>query len=173
MRIAESRPGRRLSDRLRPHVVAPEAIRIVRAETGRDIARIPLGGQAERRYGAPYWVIHRADLQGVLAAVEIDDLRAMHALSSILIPALDSPPVLVRVRERASARCQRFDVASRSYAAGRQLGGTRRSVQVLRGERRYADHAEFRWPRRHGARRRRIPVLSRRMRFHAEALVPC
>jgi len=57
-----------LSDRLRPHVVAPEAIRIVRAETGREIVRVPLGGQAERRYGAPYWVIHRADLQGVLAA---------------------------------------------------------------------------------------------------------
>ncbi|MEJ0076185.1 MAG: FAD-dependent monooxygenase [Alphaproteobacteria bacterium] len=57
-----------LLDRLRPHAVAPEAIRIIRAETGRDIARIPLGHAAERRYGAPYWVIHRADLQGVLAA---------------------------------------------------------------------------------------------------------
>lgn len=57
-----------LSDRLRPHAVAPEVIRIVRAETGRDIVRMPLGEQAERRYGAPYWVIHRADLQRALAA---------------------------------------------------------------------------------------------------------
>ena len=31
----------------------------------------PLGDAAEQRYGAPYWVIHRADLQSVLvAAVE-------------------------------------------------------------------------------------------------------
>jgi salicylate hydroxylase len=57
-----------LLDRLRPHVVAPEAIRIMTAATGRDIVRIPLGASAERRHGAPYWVIHRADLQGVLAA---------------------------------------------------------------------------------------------------------
>ena len=60
--------GLGLLDRLRPHVVAPETIRILEARSGRDIARIPLGLEAEQRYGAPYWVIHRADLQGVLAA---------------------------------------------------------------------------------------------------------
>jgi len=57
-----------LADRLRPHVVAPAAIRIVQGRTGREIVRVPLGRQAEQRYGAPYWVIHRADLQAVLAA---------------------------------------------------------------------------------------------------------
>src|SRR4051794_12184742 len=57
-----------LLHRLRPHVVAPEAIRIIDAATGRDIVRIPLGAQADQRYGAPYWVVHRADLQAVLAA---------------------------------------------------------------------------------------------------------
>jgi salicylate hydroxylase len=56
-----------LLERLTPHVVAPEAIRIVNGRNGRDIVRVPLGAQAERRYGAPYWVVHRADLQGVLA----------------------------------------------------------------------------------------------------------
>jgi salicylate hydroxylase len=56
-----------LTERLRPHAVAPEAIRIVKASTGRDIVRIPLGKDVEQRYGAPYWAIHRADLQGVLA----------------------------------------------------------------------------------------------------------
>jgi len=60
--------GLGLLDRLRLHAVAPEAIRIIKAESGRDIAHIPLGTEAEQRYGAPYWVIHRADLQGVLAA---------------------------------------------------------------------------------------------------------
>jgi len=60
--------GLGLTERLRPHAVAPETIRIIKAKTGRDTVRIPLGTEAEQRYGAPYWVIHRADLQGVLAA---------------------------------------------------------------------------------------------------------
>ena len=56
-----------LGERLRPHIVAPDAIRIVDGASGNDIVRIPLGAGAEQRYGAPYWVIHRADLQAVLA----------------------------------------------------------------------------------------------------------
>jgi salicylate hydroxylase len=59
--------GLGLADRLRPHVVATDAIAI-RRESGHELARIPLGASAEKRYGAPYWVTHRADLQGVLAA---------------------------------------------------------------------------------------------------------
>jgi salicylate hydroxylase len=31
------------------------------------LPRIPLGAEAERRYGAPYWSIHRADLQAALS----------------------------------------------------------------------------------------------------------
>jgi len=30
------------------------------------LARAPLGAEVEKRYGAPYWLIHRADLQAVL-----------------------------------------------------------------------------------------------------------
>ena len=56
-----------LGERLRPLAVAPEAIRVVNGASGRDIVRVPLGAAAESRYGAPYWVIHRADLQAVLA----------------------------------------------------------------------------------------------------------
>ena len=56
-----------LGERLRPLAVAPEAIRVVNGASGRDIVRVPLGLTAAQRYGAPYWVIHRADLQAVLA----------------------------------------------------------------------------------------------------------
>ena len=68
--------GLGLTERLRPHVVAPEAIRVVEARSGRDIVRIPLGEAAAKRYGAPYWVIHRADLQAVLvnSAAESPDI---------------------------------------------------------------------------------------------------
>ena len=57
-----------LAEKLCPHVVAPAAIRVRRGGTGSDIVRIPLGSSAEQRYGAPYWVIHRGDLQAVLTA---------------------------------------------------------------------------------------------------------
>jgi len=55
-----------LGERLAPHVVAPEEIRVIDARTGRVLARAPLGEAAEQRYGAPYWLIHRGDLQTAL-----------------------------------------------------------------------------------------------------------
>jgi salicylate hydroxylase len=55
-----------LADQLRPHVVAPDCIRILRARCGEPLASVPLGASAERQYGAPYWAIHRGDLQAVL-----------------------------------------------------------------------------------------------------------
>jgi salicylate hydroxylase len=55
-----------LGEHLKSRAVAPEAIRILRAKSAREIARIPLGRAAELRYGAPYWVIHRGDLQTAL-----------------------------------------------------------------------------------------------------------
>jgi salicylate hydroxylase len=56
-----------LGDRLRPHVVAPTGLRVLDATNAREIVRMPLGESAEQRYGAPYWVIHRGDLQAALA----------------------------------------------------------------------------------------------------------
>jgi salicylate hydroxylase len=55
-----------LGDALKPFIVVPENIRIRKANAERDLVRVPLGAFAEQRYGAPYWVIHRGDLQTVL-----------------------------------------------------------------------------------------------------------
>ncbi len=63
-----------LGDRLRPHVVAPTAVRVLAAKSGREIVRIPLGEAAAQRYGAPYWIIHRGDLQAALAAAIAHEL---------------------------------------------------------------------------------------------------
>lgn len=57
-----------LGDRLRPCAVAPTALRVMSAASGREIVRLPLGDTIGRRYGAPYWVIHRGDLQAALLA---------------------------------------------------------------------------------------------------------
>jgi salicylate hydroxylase len=65
-----------LRDQLQRHVVTPEELRVIDARTARVLARAPLGAAAERRYGAPYWVIHRGDLQAVL-------VEAVHARPGI------------------------------------------------------------------------------------------
>ena len=57
-----------LRERLEPSIVIPQAIRVMSGASGREITRIPLGDIAARRYGAPFWTIHRGDLQAALAA---------------------------------------------------------------------------------------------------------
>lgn len=52
---------------LAPYVIAPDAISVNTSRTGRELTRIPLAGSAAK-YGAPYWIIRRADLQSVLLA---------------------------------------------------------------------------------------------------------
>ncbi len=53
---------------LAPHVIAPDSISIMTARTGKEIGRVPLGEAAALRYGAPYWIVRRADLQSALLA---------------------------------------------------------------------------------------------------------
>ena len=60
-----------LEERLRPRLVAPEVIRVRRAADGQDLARLPVG-RAMQYYGAPYWVMHRGDLQAALLAAVND-----------------------------------------------------------------------------------------------------
>lgn len=51
---------------LAPTVVVPDTITVMSSRSGRPIVDIPIGAAATFRYGAPYWVIHRADLQAGL-----------------------------------------------------------------------------------------------------------
>ena len=57
-----------LHARLSVRALAPEAVSIMSARHGGEICRIPLGETAALRAGAPYWVVHRADLQAALQA---------------------------------------------------------------------------------------------------------
>ncbi len=61
-----------LGPRLQRAAIAPEDIRIMAAGSGDEITRIPLGAPVEKRFGTPYWVIHRGDLQAAL----LDAVRA-------------------------------------------------------------------------------------------------
>lgn len=55
-----------VAPRLAPHAAWPTAIEVFDGETGTRLAGLPLGGFMARRYGEPYAVVHRADLQSAL-----------------------------------------------------------------------------------------------------------
>ncbi len=63
-----------LRERLEAVAVAPKAIRVMAGGSGREVVRIPLGDDMERRYGAPYWSVHRGELQLALAEVAQKEL---------------------------------------------------------------------------------------------------
>ena len=53
---------------IEPAIFKPEKIKIFNALTGRLLSALPLTNKFEERFGAPYWVLHRADLQAALVA---------------------------------------------------------------------------------------------------------
>jgi salicylate hydroxylase len=55
-----------IAERLKPHIVVPDHLAVRNARSGRLLAQGPLGATSAQRYGAPYWVIHRGDLQAAL-----------------------------------------------------------------------------------------------------------
>lgn len=57
-----------LESELSQFVFKPQHAAIRDYKTGEYYLKSPLGKQAEARYGAPYWHLHRADLHQVLAA---------------------------------------------------------------------------------------------------------
>src|SRR5713226_5931799 len=57
-----------LQPRLAHRAVTPDAISLMSARSGGEVVRLPLGEAATFRAGAPYWVLHRADLQAALQA---------------------------------------------------------------------------------------------------------
>jgi salicylate hydroxylase len=57
-----------VADRLRSAAVVPDGLVVRSAAAGQCIVRMPLGVEAECRHGAPYWMVHRGDLQAALVA---------------------------------------------------------------------------------------------------------
>ena len=62
-----------LGERLAATVTVPDGVSIGSARTGREIVSMPIGTEMEFRYGAPYWIVHRADLQSALAAAVAEE----------------------------------------------------------------------------------------------------
>jgi salicylate hydroxylase len=55
--------GLGLQPRLAPHVTTPASVSIMTARSGGEVIRLPLGSASDH---APYWLVHRADLQSAL-----------------------------------------------------------------------------------------------------------
>ncbi|MGH1572554.1 FAD-dependent monooxygenase [Methylobacterium sp. P31] len=64
--------GLGLSAALRRAASEPPGVEVRALDSGRRIGAVALGAKAQRRFGAPYYVIHRADLQTLL----LDALRS-------------------------------------------------------------------------------------------------
>src|SRR5215471_10838536 len=132
-----------LGERLRPHVVAPQELCVLHAQSARMLARAPLGAAAEDRYGAPYWVIHRGDLQtALLEAVSADPNIALRLGARVEDFALHPNGVTIATsttqhggEERGSALIAADGLWS---ALRRRLGH--------RGEPRFARHTAWRAP---------------------------
>jgi len=97
-----------LGERLRPDVFVPEAVAIKTA-TGRRLARMPLGGEVERRHGAPYWTIHRGDLQAAL-------LEAVRANPDIVLRLGTKVEDFILHANGLSVACRRGAVAADEHS---------------------------------------------------------
>jgi salicylate hydroxylase len=100
-----------LQPRLAARAVTPEAIGIISARAGYEIARLPLGEAASARAGAPYWVMHRADLQGALQAQVQDNPDIELRLGCQFEDAASHAKGLTVVQRRGNSREQEVALA--------------------------------------------------------------
>jgi len=125
-----------LGDQLRRHVVAPEELRVVDARS-----RAPLGAVAEQRFGAPYWVIHRGDLQAVLIeAVGRHPEIVLHLGARIEDFVLNENGVAVFARSPQGA----LEHRGAALIAADGLWSTLRRRLGDRHDPRFADHTAWR-----------------------------
>jgi salicylate hydroxylase len=80
-----------LGEALESVAVRPEAVEIRHWRTGRRVDRAPLGATAEARYGAPYYHVHRADLQQLLVHA-LADLPGVELRTGAAVEAVDRHP---------------------------------------------------------------------------------
>jgi len=87
-----------VAERLTASAVRPSAVRVC-SYRDREIVRIPLGAAVERRYRAPYWSIHRGDLQNaLLAGIHAHPDITLHLGTRVENFALDAEGVRLQLR---------------------------------------------------------------------------
>ena len=97
-------------DAVRALALAPRAIRVLSARDGAELARLPLD-DAERRWGAPYLVIRRADLQAALAeaAARLPNL-ALRLATEVADATVEGAGVAVELKRGGTATRETGDL---------------------------------------------------------------
>lgn len=103
--------GLGLESQLLPHIIVPQAVSVMTVRTGKEVCRIPLGDAATARYGAPYWLIRRADLQSALLAKVNDHPDIELRLGSQFEDVATYPKGVTVVERRGIARHQETALA--------------------------------------------------------------
>ncbi|MFN3867737.1 MAG: FAD-dependent monooxygenase [Hyphomicrobiaceae bacterium] len=82
-----------VADLLEPQAGKPDCIHTRDASSGATLTRLPLGAWIAQRHGAPYWVVHRADLhEALLKRVQGEPLVTMRMdFDAGAIRATDGP----------------------------------------------------------------------------------
>ncbi len=89
---------------LEPRAFAPRGIRVRAARSGRQLSFMPLEG-ARARWGAPYLVVHRADLQAaLLAAIAGEAAVRLHLGAAVAGFGVTADGVTVTIRQGALTR---------------------------------------------------------------------
>jgi salicylate hydroxylase len=81
---------------LQDQIAVPNAIRVMDGVGGRELSALPLGKSIEAKFGAPYWVLHRADLHAGLRRAVARDGR-ITVLNSRSVCGAQSEPAGVTV----------------------------------------------------------------------------
>ena len=114
-----------VADALAELVGVPEAIVARDGNSGKVITRLPLGAWIAQRHGAPYWVLHRADLHNALLAmarqhghhIEIRLGAELHAFT----------PDINHIKAHLSSRNGEADIAGRALIGADGIGSTVRA----------------------------------------------
>lgn len=116
--------GLGLGEALARVAVTPEGMDVRAGSDGRVLASAELGAAIEARYGAPWWAVHRADLQAVLVEAASRDPAITIAMGRT-IEAVDRDGDRVRVTTDGPA--------GRSVACGAALVGSDGLWSATRG----------------------------------------
>ncbi|HXF53946.1 MAG TPA: FAD-dependent monooxygenase [Hyphomicrobiaceae bacterium] len=91
-----------IARRLEPHAGKPLAIATFEARSGRKLAELPLGPGLEQRFGAPYWVAHRADLHAALLSA-VRETASIELVTGFEVSELSTVAGKVRVAAAGGA----------------------------------------------------------------------
>lgn len=121
--------------------VRPQAVLIRDAASLRALAAVPLGEAAETRWGAPYLVAHRADLQGALVrAVAKDERIRLVTAAAVTDFEIGEDGTRVSYEEAGTAR----EISTPLLVGADGVWSTIRRLGGKWGESRFSGHTAFR-----------------------------